>query len=291
MTSPLFTVLLPVIRPPALLPYAIETVLAQSERDFELCIIGDGAPEETIACARSYADRDARVKVFAFPKGERHGEAHRHTVLGQASSRYVAYIGDDDLWFPNHLAELTELLAEVDFGNLPQINVWADQTYSPQFGDLSIPATRQKLLTGHGVFFGPTFAGYRLESYRRLPVGWSPAPKQLATDLYMWRKFLCRADMTFATRFVVTGLHMAAALHSEMSLEQRATENRLWFERIQDPAARDEITREVLCTAFRYAAEFKDDEKTILRMRRSFYWRVTLMLRNARRLVRERLRS
>ncbi len=44
MTSPLFTVLLPVIRPPALLPYAIESVLAQSERDFVLCVIGDGPP-------------------------------------------------------------------------------------------------------------------------------------------------------------------------------------------------------------------------------------------------------
>ena len=41
-----------------MLPFAIESVLAQSVHEFELLIICDGAPPETIACARDYAGRD-----------------------------------------------------------------------------------------------------------------------------------------------------------------------------------------------------------------------------------------
>jgi hypothetical protein len=51
---PDFTVLLPVHRPPTLLPYATETVLAQSLPNFESFIICDGASEETVACARDF---------------------------------------------------------------------------------------------------------------------------------------------------------------------------------------------------------------------------------------------
>src|SRR5215212_6860014 len=109
--APLFTVLLPVTRPPLLLPCAIESVLEQAIGDFDLCVICDGAPPETVACAEEYARRDPRVKVLVFPKGERHGEAHRHTALSDSAARYVAHITDDDLWFPDHLAEMEKLLS------------------------------------------------------------------------------------------------------------------------------------------------------------------------------------
>ena len=43
--------------------------------------------------------------MFDFPKGDRHGEAHRHAALAEARGELVAHICDDDLWFPEHLAE------------------------------------------------------------------------------------------------------------------------------------------------------------------------------------------
>lgn len=118
MTIPRFTVLLCIHRAPALLPFAIETVLWQSHADFELFVICDGAPAETAACARSFAQRDPRVRVFEFEKGEHNGERHRDTALAQATGVLIAHISDDDLWFPDHLRELGALLAEVEFGNL-----------------------------------------------------------------------------------------------------------------------------------------------------------------------------
>ena len=70
MTSPLFTIILAIHRPPLLLPFAVESVLRQTVQDFELFIVCDGAPEETVKLAETYAAADDRIKVYPFPKVE-----------------------------------------------------------------------------------------------------------------------------------------------------------------------------------------------------------------------------
>ena len=55
--------------------------------DFELMIISDGAPEETVACARAYASRDDRVRAFVFPKAPQTGQK-------RAAAQGPAYVLD-----------------------------------------------------------------------------------------------------------------------------------------------------------------------------------------------------
>jgi hypothetical protein len=241
--SPLFTILLPIIRPPVFLPFAIEGIQAQTVADFELYVICDGAPAETAACAEDYARRDSRVKVFAHPKGERQGEAYRHSALAQSGARYVAHLCDDDLWFPNHLAEMEILLSTADFGNLLHVYVHPDGTIELLAGNLGRPETRRRMLTEKFNIFGPTYAGYRMDAYRRLPVGWAPAPTDIWTDLHMWRKFLAMENLTFATRAMVTAIHFATPHRVGVTLEQRKEEIGVHFAQIRDPRARDEITQ------------------------------------------------
>src|SRR5256885_17225163 len=100
MNGPVFRILMPVLRLPILLPYAIDSVLNQTRDDFELLILGDGAPPETIDAALSACAQDARIRCFPFSKGERHGEAHRETVLREARGRYICGFADDALWIP-----------------------------------------------------------------------------------------------------------------------------------------------------------------------------------------------
>ena len=243
--EPRFTVLLPVIRVPAMLPFAIDTVLAQSLPDFELFIIGDGAPDETIACAQGYAARDPRVKVFPLPKGAGVGEGHRHVALGQARGRYVAHISDDDLWFPNHLQEMEKLLLKVDFGHVLHVYVNCDDTFLVLPANLASPTFRQRMLNEVYNAVGDTVAGYRMDAYRRLPEGWAPATTLRNPDLMMWRKFLRRDDMTFDTRMAVTALIFDSAKRPHMTLEDRTREVRRWHARIQDAGQREEIVQEV----------------------------------------------
>lgn len=246
MTDPEFTILLPVHRPPALLPYAIASVQAQTRQDFELFIVCDGAPPETVACAEGFAARDGRIKVFAHPKGERSGEAYRHQALQQARGRLVGHIGDDDFWLPNHLAEMARLLDKVDFGNLLHVAMDTEGEVALVAGDLANPATRQRMLQRPYNIFGMTVACYRLSAYRALPVGWSPAPPDVAPDLHMWRQFLAQSDLRFGTRAAVTTVKLTAASRSDWTLERRAAEMAAWAARMSEPGFEADLTLKVL---------------------------------------------
>jgi glycosyltransferase involved in cell wall biosynthesis len=239
--TPRFTILLAINRPPVFLPCSVESVLVQTVKEFELFVVCDGAPVETIDCARDHARRDPRIKVLVFPKGERSGQAHLHNALMVASGRYVAHIEDDDLWFPTHLEELEKLLQIADFGHL--MHVWAkpDESIEMLPSDLAIPEFRQRMLDEKFNRFGFSVCGYRLDAYRRLPVGWAPGEKGLWPDLNMWRKFLRRDDLKFGTRIAVTALVLKSGQRTHMSLDERAQECRKWLDRILDERERAKI--------------------------------------------------
>jgi glycosyltransferase involved in cell wall biosynthesis len=234
MTRPSFTIVLPVHRPPALLPYAIASVQTQARQDFELFVICDGAPPETASCARAFAANDERIRVYEHPKGERHGEIYRHQALHHARGVYVCHIGDDDLWLPNFLTEMAILLQDVDFGNLSHVEVLPDGNLNILPGDLAEPSVRQRMMNGVNNFFGLTFGGYRLAAYNALPVGWSPRPLDVPSDLHMWRKFLARDGLRFGTRIAVAALKFAAGRRPEWSLDRRGGELAAWMPRLSE---------------------------------------------------------
>ena len=239
-----FTVLLPITRPPVFLPYAVDSVLAQTHADFELFIVSDGAPAATVAWGKAAEARDPRIRLFDFPKGERHGEAHRHVALEQATGASVAQIADDDLWFPDFLSEMAAHLETVDFGNLVHCNVGTDGKLFGIPGDLASPATRERMLRSYWNLFGPTVAGYRLSAYRQLAEGWSPAPPDIATDLHMWRKFLRDDRLTVGTRFAIESLRFPTPQRTTWSEAEREREIGDYARRIRDAATRRTIAAE-----------------------------------------------
>ncbi len=282
-----------------MLPYAIETVLAQSHADLELVVICDGAPEATVACAREYAARDPRTTALAFPKGEGQGETYRHLALGRATGEYVAHIADDDLWFPDHLASLEKLLTVVDFGHVIQTWIHPDGSVQALPADLAEPELRQRFLTEVFNRFGLSFGAYRLDAYRRLPEGWAPAPAGIWSDLHMWRKFLRYPGLRYGTHMGVTAVQFATPPRSSMSLEDRAEENRQWHTRLLDSRTRQSVEaaawRSIVTTAVRsdrqyaelaghharVAAERGRLEAELGRVLRSRSWRWTGPLRSA----------
>lgn len=294
----LFTILLPVNRNADLITYAIQSVLAQTIQNFELFIICDGAPSDTTACAQLFAEKDRRISVFSFPKGERHGEVHRHTALQQAKGKYIAHVADDDFWFPNHLEEMSKLLQHVDFGNLTAciVDLDVDDSVYGLSGDLHDPETVQKMLKNKWNFFGLTTSGYTKAAYQRLSQGWSPAPTDIWTDLYMWRKFLGTQGLAFGSRVAVTACHFKSFPRSHLSTLDRKLETARWFTKMQCKDQRDQWTQQVLMNLNQkaYSAEINlinfnqlkteynalNDE--LCGVYHSLSWRLTTPLRHAK---------
>jgi succinoglycan biosynthesis protein ExoW len=239
--NPRFTILLPLIRPPIYLPLALDSVRAQTVQEFELFIICDGAPQETVDYAQTQARLDPRIRAYSFPKGERFGEAYWHAALADARGQYVVHLEDDDLWFPNHLEELEVLLSAVDFGHTMHAWLRADGRIEVLLSDISNPEFRSRFLSEKFNRFGFSVCGYRLDAYRRLPQGWGPAPKDVWVDLHMWRRFFCTEGMTFGTRMSITAIVLAEHMRQHSTSEEKIAASRDAWRLVGDARERAKI--------------------------------------------------
>ncbi|MEM9938621.1 MAG: glycosyltransferase family A protein [Pseudomonadota bacterium] len=238
---PKFLILLPIHRPPEILPYAISSVMQQTEQDFQLHIISDGAPDETTDELIRVAKTDRRITAHIFPKGKRNGEAYRDPIIRETNADFVCQIADDDIWFPNHLSEVEQLLRNYDFGHTIQTLVTPDEGLKARIGDLSDPDTISKMLNREFNLFGPTASGYKVSAYLRLEEGWTAAPDDVWTDLFMWRKFLRQKGISTGSRWSFTNINLAASCQLEYSVEERAAINKEWWQTISDPDQLDDL--------------------------------------------------
>ncbi len=80
---------------------AIDSVLAQTHRHFELIVVDDGSSDNTREIVTAYTDPRVRY-VWQQNQGL---SAARNTGIREARFDFVAFLDADDLWRPNHLAE------------------------------------------------------------------------------------------------------------------------------------------------------------------------------------------
>jgi glycosyltransferase involved in cell wall biosynthesis len=93
-------------------PAAVESVLRQTFRDFELIVIDDGSTDHT---ARALERFDRQIRYQYQANSER--AAARNHGLRLATGKYIAFLDSDDLWLPNKLeAELRRFRADPHLG-------------------------------------------------------------------------------------------------------------------------------------------------------------------------------
>ncbi len=103
-TVPTVSVVLPVYNGEAFLREALDSILAQTLRDWELLIVDDASMDGSRRIAEDYAQRDARVKVIANTQGKGLVGA-LNTGLDAATGTYVARMDADDHSLPERLAK------------------------------------------------------------------------------------------------------------------------------------------------------------------------------------------
>ncbi len=210
-----------------LLRLSVASVLAQTERDVEIHIVGDGVP----VAARAVIDELVAahgVRFHDHAKSARTGEPYRHALLTTLSADHVAYLSDDDLWLPDHLAQLLPLLERNDL--VAAVSAWVqeDGQVKPMLHDLGRPFYRDLIARGDNHLPLST-AAHRLDAYRRLPHGWRTTPAGTATDLYMWQQWLTSTPR-MASAATVSVLRFPAKLRATWTLEQRYAEQQRWAE-------------------------------------------------------------
>ncbi|HMJ93419.1 MAG TPA: glycosyltransferase [Allosphingosinicella sp.] len=90
---------------------AIESVLAQSYRRFELIVVDDGSTDGTREAVKGFGDR-----LRFFPRGPEGPYEARNFALKQAFGELIAFIDSDDSWRPGKLAAQVPLMRRPEVG-------------------------------------------------------------------------------------------------------------------------------------------------------------------------------
>jgi glycosyltransferase involved in cell wall biosynthesis len=108
--QPKISVLIPTYNYARFLPEAIESVLAQDFRDFELLIVDDCSTDDTAGVVQPFCARDARIRFAVNPSNLGMVNNWNH-CLAEARGDYIKFLfGDDVLCHPQALGKMAALL-------------------------------------------------------------------------------------------------------------------------------------------------------------------------------------
>jgi glycosyltransferase involved in cell wall biosynthesis len=129
--SPLVSVVMPAYNVAWCIGRAIDSVLAQDFRSYELIVVNDGSTDDTRAVLDRYGEA-----VVLIDQSNRGMSAARNRGIRQARGTYIAFLDADDWWVPEKLSRQVELMtrrpelgfcstaARVEDGDGRLLNLW-----------------------------------------------------------------------------------------------------------------------------------------------------------------------
>lgn len=88
---------------------AINSILAQTYRNWELLVLDDGSKDNTLRIIEDFSQNDSRIK--ALPNGKNMGvSATRNRGIELASGEWIAFLDSDDMWKPEKLEKQFEIV-------------------------------------------------------------------------------------------------------------------------------------------------------------------------------------
>lgn len=129
MTRPLFSIIIPAYNRSGHLVAAVESVLAQTFREFELVVVDDGSTDDTRERMAALCASDERIKYVSKENGGR--STARNRGIDESSGDWLIFLDSDDLLEPAALETFVELIEE-----FPHVDVLAgSKTFIDESGE------------------------------------------------------------------------------------------------------------------------------------------------------------
>ena len=102
--TPKVSIILPSYNHAQYLPYAIESILSQTYRDFELIIVDDGSSDGSLQIAEDYADRHSQIRVLTHTDHRNLGISETvNFAYQQCRGEYWSGLPSDDILTPGKI--------------------------------------------------------------------------------------------------------------------------------------------------------------------------------------------
>lgn len=136
--KPFFSIVIPTYNRAGKLKRTLDSVVSQAFTDFEVLVMDDGSTDDTKAVVESF--HDARIRYDWAPNSG--GPATpRNRGLDAAQADWVCFLDADDLWYPDKLARVAEVI-----GMTPDLDLVCHAELKSNL------ATGSKVLSKYGPF-------------------------------------------------------------------------------------------------------------------------------------------
>jgi len=120
----MITIAIPFFNGEKYLELAIQSVLAQTYKDWKLILVDDGSTDSSLEIANKYAKTDDRITVYS--DGENKNLGYRlNQIPSLVNTKYLARMDADDIMHPKRIEKQLEIL-EAN----PEIDVLGTNAYS-----------------------------------------------------------------------------------------------------------------------------------------------------------------
>lgn len=110
MPKPKISIVIPSYNRAEYISATLDSILAQTYKDFEIVFVDDGSTDNTEKILHEYSGKDYRVKYFKQPNSER--AVARTYGMELAMGDYICLVDSDDLWYPNKLEVQLKVMDE-----------------------------------------------------------------------------------------------------------------------------------------------------------------------------------
>jgi glycosyltransferase involved in cell wall biosynthesis len=111
---PLFTVILPTYsrNESGFLNNAIESVLSQEFKDFDLYVVDDGSSDGSSETIKGFSDKDSRVRHIRYDSNVGLPALTCSRAFVESDSPFIAWMFDDCIWYKHHLSSVASVIRE-----------------------------------------------------------------------------------------------------------------------------------------------------------------------------------
>lgn len=138
MIDGLVSIIMPAYNAEKYISESIESVLAQTYKNWELIIVDDCSQDGTIQIVNDYMRKDSRIKIIMLVTNSGAAVA-RNTAIENAKGRYIAFLDSDDLWKKEKLQKQLDFMQKGQYAFTFTSYQYLKQTNEEKLRVINIP--------------------------------------------------------------------------------------------------------------------------------------------------------